>query len=252
MTGQLFAFLGNWENTLPMFILILICSFLNRLRGTGLIYHFGTINNLEKYTFNKVSLVNINLVWNHVYGLFLAILLGYLTSNFTLGFLVFIAYLIGESKGWGEWVGTLTTPKEEITYEWIQQRYIDQEGKGFPFIFSIANFFIKEELKNVYDLKLLTKQYIKHVTLALILRGMYWWSLIYGVLFYYNIINIIEYITIVISLGLMFPIACYLGNLTNINRRFFIISCSVGWENQELYYGMFHGIALSYVVFNII
>lgn len=243
---------ANWEVLLIAFVLIVASSCLNRLRGTGLLYHFGTIKNLEKYTFNKVSFVKINLVWNHMYGFFLAIILGYITGSSWIGFLTFIVYLIGESKGWGEWVGTLTTPREEITMEWLKQRYIDQEGKGFPFIFSIANFFIKEQIVNDYNLKSKTKQYLRHVTLALILRGMYWWSLVYSILYYYDYINLIEYITIFISLGLIFPVACYLGSLTNVNRRFFIISCSVGWENQELYYGMFHGIALSYVVLNIL
>ena len=70
---------------------------LNRLRGTGLLYSFGKIKNVE-----------IKIVWNHIYALYLGLLFGLVTMSPVIGFFVFIGYMIGESKGWGEWVGTLT------------------------------------------------------------------------------------------------------------------------------------------------
>lgn len=236
------------DSMMLAYMLMIICSIFNRLRGTGVIHNFGTINNLEKYTFNQVSSVNINLVWNHVYGLFIASLLGAFTHNFLIGLIVLIGYLIGESKGWGEWVGGLTSTKGERDYNWLKDRYDDKEGKGFPFIFAITNFFIKENDPFLITLESKLNQYFKHITLALILRGMYWWSLVYFILFYYNYITLIEYLTITILLGITFPIACYLGNITNLNGHFSIINYSKGWENQELYYGIFQGMILGYVV----
>lgn len=243
---------ANWEMLLIAFVLIVASSCLNRLRGTGLLYYFGTIKNLEKYTFNKVDKLEVKVVWNHIYGLFLAFIFGILTNSYGIGFLTLVAYLIGESKGWGEWVGGLVSTKKERDEQWLEARYIDEEGKGFPFIFAITNFFIKEKNESIWNHEMQLKHYFKHITLALILRGIYWWTLVYAALFYYKYINLIEYLTISISLGLLFPIACYLGNKLNINKKFGVLNLSVGWENQELFYGIFHGIALSYIVLHIL
>ena len=52
--------------------------------------------------------VNVNLVWNHVYGMYLGLIFGLLAMNVWCGLAVLVAYLVGESKGWGEWVGALS------------------------------------------------------------------------------------------------------------------------------------------------
>ena len=78
------------------------CGVLNRLRGTGGIKHFGTLRVEEmkiwKLTLPKIE-VGVKLVWNHVYGLYLALVFGLLAMNVLAGLAVLIAYLIGESKG---------------------------------------------------------------------------------------------------------------------------------------------------------
>lgn len=51
-----------------------------------------------------------------------------------------------------------------------------------------------------------------------------------------------------VLVGLAFPLACWLGKLTNINGKIGIINYSRGWENQELVYGLIQGIALWYGV----
>ena len=94
------------------------CGILNRLRGTGVIKHFGTLNLGEKK-------VEVKLVWNHIYGLYLALVLGLLAMNVWAGLAVLVAYLVGESKGWGEWVGALTrweTKDEELLQR--QKRFL--------------------------------------------------------------------------------------------------------------------------------
>jgi hypothetical protein len=87
------------------------CGLLNRLRGTGVLKHFGTIRigemKIWKLTIPKIEF-EINLVWNHIYGLYLALIVGLLSMNVYAGLLTLVAYLIGESKGWGELVGALT------------------------------------------------------------------------------------------------------------------------------------------------
>ena len=50
------------------------CSILNRFRGTGVIKHFGTLK-----IFNKE--IEIKFVGNHLYGLWIALVLGVATMN---------------------------------------------------------------------------------------------------------------------------------------------------------------------------
>ena len=128
------------------------CSVLNRLRGTGVIKHFGTLRvgeiKLWKFVTPKVE-VNVNLVWNHVYGMYLGLIFGLLTMNVWCGLAVLVAYLVGESKGWGEWVGSLTR-HEPWDEQMLQHCYKDNEGKTFPFIYQISNFFIKEKIDGTF------------------------------------------------------------------------------------------------------
>lgn len=225
------------------------CGILNRLRGTGVIKHFGTIEvdeiKMWKLTVPKIE-VEVKLVWNHVYGMYLALIVGLLTMNAWAGLLVLIAYLVGESKGWGEWIGALTR-WESKDEKWLEKQYKDNEGVGFPYIHQIANCVIKEQVEGTLEEKL--KQYNKYATLALTLRGVYWWSLVYGVIAWFGLINLYEYTAIVAILGIGFPIACEIGKMITSNGKIWIINYSRGWENQELVYGFIQGIALWYVIF---
>ena len=225
------------------------CSALNRLRGTGVIKHFGTLRIEEikicKITVPKIE-VEVKLVWNHIYGLYLALVFGLLAMNVWVGLAVLVAYLVGESKGWGEWIGALTR-WESKDEKWLEKQYKDNEGVGFPYVHQIANCVIKEQVEGTLEEKL--KQYNKYATLALTLRGMYWWSLVYGVIAWFGLINLYEYAAIIAILGIGFPIACEIGKMITSNGKIWIINYSRGWENQELVYGFIQGIALWYVIF---
>lgn len=225
------------------------CSALNRLRGTGVIKYFGTIRvdeiKLWKLTIPKIE-VEVKLVWNHVYGLYLASVFVLLAMNVWAGLLVLIAYLVGESKGWGEWIGALTR-WESKDEKWLEKQYKDNEGVGFPYVHQIANCVIKEQVEGTLEEKL--KQYNKYTRLALTLRGIYWWGLVYGVIAWFGLINLYEYAAIIAILGIGFPIACEIGKMITSNGKIWIINYSRGWENQELVYGFIQGIALWYVIF---
>lgn len=218
------------------------CGILNRLRGTGVVKHFGTLRIEEikiwQLTIPKIE-VEVKLVWNHVYGLYLALVTGLLATSVWAGLAVLVAYLVGESKGWGEWVGALTRweTKDE---EWLQQQYKDNEGVGFPYIHQIANTIAKERIEGTLEEKL--KQYHKYATLALTLRGVFWWGLVYGVMAVFGIISGITAVVATVLLGVGFPIACELGKRWNFNKKFGILSFSRGWENQEVIYGLMQGI----------
>ena len=225
-----------------LLLIIVACGVLNRLRGTGVIKHFGTLNIVNKK-------IEIKFVGNHLYGLFIALILGFATMNYWLGLAVFVAYLVGESKGWGEWVGSLTRvePWDEVM---LQGNYKDEEGKTFPFIYQIANSVCKEQIEGTFEER--CKQYRKHATLALTLRGMYWWGLVYGVIGWFELINLYEYIAIVAILGLGFPIACEIGRLVTSKGKLWKLEWSQGWENQELVYGLIQGACLWYVILKVV
>lgn len=237
-------------------IISLLPIFLNRLRGTGLIKQLFTLSfkkrnyfNLFKWKFVSIpeTEVKVNLVWNHIYALYVGIIFGFIFMDWRLGLATFIAYLIGESKGWGEWVGTLSSP-EKMNYANLLNVYNDNEGKTFPFMHQIANFFIKEEkLDGTTEDKI--KQYRSYATLAIILRGMYWWGLVYLTIAVFGYISYLEAGLITIFLGISFPVACYFGKKLKYKAVWFKkIHFSQGWENQEIFYGLFQGLAISYIL----
>ena len=224
----------------------MIEAVLNRLRGTGVIKHFGTLK-----VFNKE--IEIKFVGNHLYGLWIALVLGVATMNAWLGLAVFIAYLVGESKGWGEWVGSLTRvePWDKALIDLV---YRDDEGKTFPFIYQIANFFIKEKIDGTFEEQ--CKQYRKHATLALMLRGFYWWLPVYMVLVAFGVISWQVAIIAAVVLGVAFPIAAEIGRRIKFERiydlKFIKLSFSPGWENQEIVYGALQGLVMWYVVLGVV
>ena len=132
----------------------------------------------------------------------------------------------------------------------LQINYADNEGKTFPFIYQVTNFFIKEKIDGTFEEQ--GKQYRKHVTLALALRGLYWWLPVYLVLAIFQIITYQEALIIATLLGSAFPIAAEIGKRITFtkeyNLKFIKLSFSQGWENQEVVYGLFQGIALWYTI----
>lgn len=222
---------------------MLECAILNRLRGTGVIKHFGTLN------VGKMS-VRVNLNGSILYGLYLAVLIGCIGASVWLGLAVLVAYLVGESKGWGEWVGSLTR-WEPWDRELIELVYKDEEGKTFPFIYQIANSMVKEKIEGSLDEQ--CKQYRKHATLAIVLRGMYWWLPVYMVMAAFGVISWYVAVIAGLVLGLAFPLACELGKRWKFERvydlKFIKLSFSRGWENQEIVYGAMQGLVFWLVVF---
>lgn len=222
--------------------MIITESVLNRLRGTGVLKHFDTLKLMGKE-------VEIKFVGNHLYGLWIALVFGICMMNAWLGLAVFVAYLIGESKGWGEWVGSLSRV-EPWTEKHLAEDYADTEGKTFPFIHQISNSICKEQIDGTFEQK--CKQYRKYATLALALRGFYWWLPVYLVMAAFGVISWYMAVIVGVVLGLMFPLACGIGKRWKFERvydlKFIKLSFSQGWENQEIVYGLFQGLVMWYVV----
>lgn len=219
---------------------------LNRLRGTGVIKHFGTLK-----MFNKE--IKISFVGNHLYGLWIGLVWSVAMMNAWLGLAVLVAYLVGEAKGWGEWVGSLSRV-EPWTEEHLQRDYKDNEGKKFPFIHQIANSVCKEQIEGTFEQR--SKQYRKYATLALMLRGMYWWLPVYLVLAAFGVISWYVAAIAGIGLGIAFPIAAEIGRHWKFTRtydlKFINLNFSPGWENQEVVYGAFQGIVMWSIIIGVV
>lgn len=221
-------------------ILFLVLSgVLNRLRGTGLIKHFGVLH-LGKYS------IEIKLVWNHIYAIYFGSIFGYLASSVVISILIVIAYFIGESKGWGEWIGALTT-NDIKDQEWLDKQYKDDEGKNFPFIHQITNSIIPEQIEGTLEDKI--QQHTKYSVLALVLRGIYWFLPMVLITIFAGLISWYFGLISLVLIGISFPLACWLGKITNINGKLGVVSYSRGWENQEIYYGCMHFIFIILPIF---
>lgn len=196
-------------------------ALLNRWRGTGDIF------NIYKFAITGTM----------IYALYLGLLFGLITEWY-IGILVLIGFLIGESFGWGKWVGALCYPETKTD---LEKEYEDKEGYNFPFIHYMANFFIKEK-----------DNFFKYCNLALGIRGMIWALCLYLSLVVFNYISILELFILCLIYGIGFPFACYLSRKKSFNYKSKFISIVGKWESQEIYYGIIHMIVNIYLVYTII
>lgn len=192
---------------------------LNRWRGTGVIF--------TSFPFIKGV---------HIYALYLGLLFVVITQWY-IGIFVTIGFFIGESFGWGKWVGSLCYP-ENIN---LEREYQDKEGYRFPFIHYIANFIIKEK-----------ESYFAYCNLALYFRGAIWALCLYLPLIIFDYISYIEYIFVSIIWGIGFPLACWLSRKKSFNYTSKFISIVGKWESQEIYYGFIHFICNTYIILKVV
>lgn len=192
------------------------CSVLNRLRGTGDVLRVG----------------NFRVTGIMLYALYLMIVVS-LVTEWYYGLAFVVLFVAGESYAWGKWIGYLVDYEDEHSPE-----YNSKVGKSFPYIHYIANAIVSERVN-----------YKKYCQVALALRGFVWFAPMYAVLWYAELINLIEVAVISIVLAVGFPVAAYAGRNWDYNAKFGVLEFKRGWENQEIVYGLIQGIALWYVIF---
>ena len=195
----------------------MIESVLNRFRGTGEIF--------------KISSVSVS--GNVIYTVYIALVVA-LLSTWYYGIIAGGLYMLGESMGWGKWVGSLCYPESTTS---LEARYADDEGVRFPFIHKTANMIVKER-----------ENYLAYCNIALGIRGLYWWL---PLLMFMAVVGITSYWLAILGsilLGVGFPAACYMASITKFEFTWWKISCVGAWERQELIYGLMQGIVLWTVV----
>ena len=209
-----------------IFILILLLPLpvlLNRWRGTGTIVTIG----------------KFHLIGNIIYALYIAGIIGCAYAltfggwiSVGYGLLGGILYIAGESFAWGKWVGYLTHYEGEGKHD-----YDNDDGRSFPYIHYIAQVIVKQE-----------NDYTTYCEIALARRGLFWWLPLLVLL---GTIDLISWYQVAISsifLAVGFPVACYLGTLLKVEYKSKYLNLSRGWENQEVFYGLFHWIGIALVI----
>ena len=168
-------------------------------------------------------------LWSKVIGLLLALVVQIAFNNPYVSVAVGLGYTIGESFGWGLWVGTLTVQREK-------GYALHDEGEGRNNgIEWIASHIIKPTQES----------WLNYCRVALTIRGFYWWLPTLAPLYFvgFNPLFLAGCITF-LSIG--FPIACELGYYFRDKVSFekFGLSYSGGWEIQDGFYGLVQDVVL--------
>ena len=223
----------------------MIESVLNRWRGTGEIFKISSVpitGNIlyAVYIALVIGVVYYTIVYGFIdidfsiYSIHIAFMLSEQTTAIIVGLISGGLYMLGESMGWGKWVGSLCYPESTTS---LEARYVDDEGVRFPFIHKTANMIVKER-----------ENYLAYCNIALGIRGLYWWL---PLMLFMAVIGITSYWAAILGsilLGIGFPMACYIARITKFEFTWWKISCVDAWERQEIVYGLFQGIALWYTV----
>ena len=168
-------------------------------------------------------------LWSKIIGLLLALVVQIAFNNPYVALAVGLGYTIGESFGWGEWIGTLSCNRTAVEN--------NEEGKnnGIRWLAS----------KVVSP----TKDWLNYCRVALSIRGFYWWLPTLAPLYFVGFS--VELLTVMIlALSIGFPIACELGYYFRDKVSFekFGLSYVGGWELQEGFYGLMQDIVFIGVV----
>ena len=221
----------------------MIEMFLNRLRGTGDIFNISkfAITGTMLYALyilivSGILIFSYNLETNTLVNYILSLLniSGYdlAVTNIFYAVSAVMLFLLGESYAFGKWVGFLVDYEDEHTPE-----YDSKVGKGFPYIHYIANYIVDERV-----------DYKRYCQVALAIRGLFWWLPLYLLFAYIGFISYVEAMLLGIAIGIGFPVAAYVGRNWDYNNKIGVLEFKRGWENQEIVYGLFQGIALWYVI----
>lgn len=163
----------------------------------------------------------MNGVWSKIIGLLLALVVQIAFNNPYVAIAVGLGYIIGESFGWGDWVGTVS----ERGIKNIPKPYEEGKNNGIQWL---ATKFIDP-----------SKDWTDHCRIALFIRGFYWWVCLLPLVFF------IEWhfmLLAILLLALAFPLACELGYRTSKLWNF--KHMTGGWEHQEVWYGLFQDIVI--------
>lgn len=177
-------------------------------------------------------------LWSKIIGLLLALVVQIAFGNVYVAIAVGLGYIIGESFGWGLWVGTLTVQRERG-----YALHDDGEGRNNGI-----------EWLSSHIIKPTQETWLNYCRVALTIRGFYWWLPTLAPLYFVGFDPLYLAVAVVL-LSVGFPIACEIGYRTSKLFSFekYGFSVSGGWEHQEVAYGLIQdlvliGLGVSYVM----
>ena len=200
------------------FLLPILYALLNRVRGADIEFRFIKFDFIAK--------------------LLMGFTFGFLVSeNYLVIFLCIILFFIGESFGWGKWIGTLIDGKP---------RYDTQEGRSEFIIFGrkiviwdgihhLANLIINER-----------KNHVGYAIIALFIRGIYWFGPLFIIAYLTNSCDIDKMLIRLGLISMWFPLSILIAEHIKMpNIKGFIISNEHNgkhqWEKAEIVYGFIQG-----------
>nr|DAN69591.1 MAG TPA: hypothetical protein [Caudoviricetes sp.] len=143
-------------------------------------------------------------------ALVVALLIFAFLGNFYLAIICGLGYLLGEAKGWGVWVGALTSHGADKG---------ESESRGIE---ALAGRFIPRA------------HWIAFCRVCLFIRGLIWWLPVLVPLAFVGIYGA-PLFAVLLAVG--FPLACELGYRTNFRFRLKRLEIESAWARQELLYG---------------
>ena len=169
-------------------------------------------------------------LWSKIIGLLLALVVQISFNNPYVSIAVGLGYIIGESFGWGEWVGTLSCNRTSIEN--------NEEGKN-----NGIQWLARKLIPNYLD------NFVNYCRVALIIRGFYWWLPTLAPLYFAGL-NAIALAASVVVLAVGFPVACEVGYRLKDKIKFHRYGLSIegGWEIQEAAYGVIQDIVLVVII----
>ena len=169
----------------------------------------------------------MNGVWSKFNGLLLAYIVYSVSHNYYVALAVGIGYVIGESFGWGEWVGNLTTHRSKIALEF-------DEGKS-----NGIQWMARKIVPNYLD------NWLTYCRVAMTIRGFYWAMPTLAPLYFVGF-NPYVLLGCIVFLSIGFPLAYDLGYYLRDKISFekFGLSFKGGWELGEGFYGLMQDLVL--------
>lgn len=143
-------------------------------------------------------------------ALVVALLIFAFLGNFYLAIICGLGYLAGEAKGWGVWVGALTSHGGDRD---------ESESRGIEWL---AGLFVSRA------------HWLAYCRLALAIRGLLWWLPVFVPLAF---AGLYAAPLLAVALAVGFPLACELGYRTKFIFTFKKFEVNTAWARQELFYG---------------
>lgn len=149
-------------------------------------------------------------------ALIVALLIFALYGNFFVAIVCGLGYLLGEAKGWGVWIGALTShgadkgERESRGIEWLAGRFISRT------------------------------HWLAFCRVCLFIRGLLWWLPVFVPLAFAGIYGA-PLLAVLLAAG--FPLACELGYRTKFSFAFKSFEVKTAWARQELFYGAMQDVA---------